>query len=256
MGEFTGIWVSKELINLGLNPSKTMVLSMIKELQPFHASNKYIGEKLNLTGRSVTTIITDLQGKKLINITGKTSARVITIEDTAIASYRRNFHSTIEETSHTQEETSLTKEETSTNIIHNKYNKDDNKELAIKPKTQIAKKKKKVHPLYSPIKESFLSKNGNVFTNYAKEGMGIKGLIKKAEIRGEGNPEIFIQNMIEQFYKMSSNGDKFWNQQPFLPSVLNADGIFDRVLKQLIKSQPKEITEDDYEILKEVSFGS
>ena len=127
MGKFTGLWISEELIQMKLSPSKTMVLSMIRELQPFHGSNKYIAEKLNLTSRSVSSIITELQTKKLINISGKTSARIITIEDSSLDNYRRNFHSTIEETSQTCEETSVTIEETSTNnkdIIDNKeYNK-------------------------------------------------------------------------------------------------------------------------------------
>ena len=101
--------------------------------------------------------------------------------------------------------------------------------------------------LYNSINKAFLSKNGDKFTNYGKEGKGIKGLILKASARKEDNPELFIQKVIEQFYKMTCNGDKFWNSQPFLPSILNSDSIFDRVLKQV--SKPKRPDEIKYEIV-------
>ena len=101
--------------------------------------------------------------------------------------------------------------------------------------------KKTVNPLYKAIHETFLSKNGGKFTNYAKEGKGVNGLILKAENRDKDNPDLFIQGVIEQFYRMTNNGDKYWNSQPFLPSILNSDGIFDRVLKQLQDAQPKDL---------------
>lgn len=99
--------------------------------------------------------------------------------------------------------------------------------------------------LYNSINKAFLSKNEDKFTNYGKEGKGIKGLILKASAREEENPELFIQKVIEQFYKMTCNGDKFWSSQPFLPSVLNSDNIFDRVLKQV--SKPRKPEEIKYE---------
>lgn len=112
------------------------------------------------------------------------------------------------------------------------------KKPTVKPTALV---KSTVHPLYKSIHEAFLSKNGGKFTNYPKEGKGVNGLILKAENRDKDNPEIFIQGVIEQFYRMTNNGDKYWNSQPFLPSILNSDGIFDRVLKKLQDAQPKEL---------------
>jgi len=48
MGDFKGVWTDKSITDLGLPPAKMMVLSMIKEMQPFHASNGYIAEILNM----------------------------------------------------------------------------------------------------------------------------------------------------------------------------------------------------------------
>jgi len=98
--------------------------------------------------------------------------------------------------------------------------------------------------LYKIIESIFLSKNNDNFDNYKKEGMAIKGIITKAEKRE--NPDTFIQELIEKFYDLTINGNDFWKGQPFLPSALNASGIFARVEKQI---QEKEFipTEPDYE---------
>lgn len=88
-------------------------------------------------------------------------------------------------------------------------------------------------PLYHSIEKSFLSKNGDAFTNYGREGKAIHGLIEKAKVRLPNSPETFLLNMMNQFWKMKCNGDPFWHGQPFLPSTLNADGIWDRVLEKM-----------------------
>ncbi|MCK5614012.1 hypothetical protein KAR91_69760 [Candidatus Pacearchaeota archaeon] len=251
MGEFIGIWVSKELIELRLSPSKTMVLSMIISLQPCRASNGYMAEKLNITRRSVERSVKELQEMKLIKASGNTSSRVITtdkIPEAVLASYRQNVGSTTDKMSYTSDKMSQTTDKMSDNIKDIKDIKVDNKDLVPKPK-KIAKPKKEVDPLYHPIKESFLSKNDNMFTDWKKEGAGIKGLIKKARQRNSENPEVFIQSMIEKFYTMTNNGDKFWKGQPFLPSSLNGSSIFDRVLKKIQDLEPSQSDSGDFNVI-------
>ncbi len=125
--------------------------------------------------------------------------------------------------------------------------------IEFKPKPPARKKRQKqpVHPLYQPIQESFLSKNGGVFTDYGKEGKAINGLIQKAEKRFREDPGGFIQRVIEGFYEMTCSNEKFWKDQPFLPSALNASGIFDRVLKRL---QDSEVHEDEFHIIEGMMF--
>lgn len=108
----------------------------------------------------------------------------------------------------------------------------------------------KTKSLYKIIESIFLSKNNNSFDNYKKEGMAIKGIISKAEKRE--NPDVFIQELIEKFYDLTINGNDFWTGQPFLPSALNASGIFARVEKQIQTSEfiP---TEPDYNNLEDYS---
>ena len=89
--------------------------------------------------------------------------------------------------------------------------------------------------MYKIIESIFLSKNNDNFDNYKKEGMAIKGIIAKAEKRD--NTETFIQELIEKFYDLTINGNDFWKGQPFLPSALNASGIFARVEKQIQASE-------------------
>lgn len=87
--------------------------------------------------------------------------------------------------------------------------------------------------LHNKIKEIFLKEQlTNSFTNYAREGKAIKGLLKKAEEKNPDNPEIFILGMIETFRDMRQSKNAFWRDQPFTPSTLNSAGIFDRVLTE------------------------
>lgn len=88
-------------------------------------------------------------------------------------------------------------------------------------------------PLYSSVQKAFLAKNDDKFTDYAKEGAAIKGLIKKAHARVPGAEESLLKDMLAHFWKLRTSGDKFWQGQPFLPSALNASGIWDRVLETM-----------------------
>lgn len=86
--------------------------------------------------------------------------------------------------------------------------------------------------LYQSIQQAFLAKNGNKFTNYPKEAQGTKGIIAKCKARNPTDPAGMAQAMIEKLWQLKSGSDKFYSSQPFLPSTLNASGIWDRVLEQ------------------------
>jgi hypothetical protein len=85
--------------------------------------------------------------------------------------------------------------------------------------------------LYTSVQKAFLSKNGEKFTDYGKEGKAIKQLIKKAKARDPDAHDEFLKSMITRFWELKAGKDRFWKSQPFLPSALNAGGIFDRVLE-------------------------
>lgn len=86
--------------------------------------------------------------------------------------------------------------------------------------------------LYQSIQQAFLAKNGNKFTNYPKEAQGTKGIIAKCKARNPTDPAGMAKAMIEKLWQLKSGSDKFYSSQPFLPSTLNASGIWDRVLEQ------------------------
>jgi hypothetical protein len=82
--------------------------------------------------------------------------------------------------------------------------------------------------LYAKVKTAFESKYGD-FDNYAKEGKAIHGLIEKARIRGD--PEVVLPAMIRTFWRLKNGREEFFQKQPFLPSALNASGIWPRVME-------------------------
>ena len=85
---------------------------------------------------------------------------------------------------------------------------------------------------YNQVKRRFeKSQPQERFTNYAKEGKAIHGLIEKAKARSPDNPAEFLEAMIQIFEALRGT-DKFYRGQPFLPSALNASGIWDRVLSE------------------------
>jgi len=85
--------------------------------------------------------------------------------------------------------------------------------------------------LYHRIKETFEREQpGHRFTDYPKEGKSIKGLIKKARARDPTSPTDLAMGMVEAF-RQAREADAFFGKQPFLPSALNASGIYDRVME-------------------------
>jgi len=102
--------------------------------------------------------------------------------------------------------------------------------------------------IYQSINKAFLSKNGDKFTNYKKEGSAIKQIIKKATARKPEDTELFVKDMISRFWELKTSKDKFWSSQPFLPSSLNATGIWDRVLETFRESSNK-MTQEEFDRL-------
>lgn len=87
--------------------------------------------------------------------------------------------------------------------------------------------------LYNEVKTLFEQEQvGGRFKSYPKEGAAIKGLIKDAQARAPDDPRAFVLGMVNAFHQLRYY-DKFFAKQPFLPSALNASGIYERVLDQV-----------------------
>lgn len=91
--------------------------------------------------------------------------------------------------------------------------------------------------LYHILKESFLSQvTGGKFTNWPKESKGLKRLLRYSTTFAVDNRSNWLQALLEAFLKLVGSHDRFWSNQPFLPSVLASDGIFPRVHKEMVGS--------------------
>ena len=91
--------------------------------------------------------------------------------------------------------------------------------------------------LYHILKESFLSQvTGGKFTNWPKEAKGLKRLLRYSTTFAVDNRSDWLQALLEAFLKLVEGHDRFWSNQPFLPSVLASDGIFPRVHKEMVVS--------------------
>ncbi len=107
-------------------------------------------------------------------------------------------------------------------------------------KNLVTTSKTKNEPtLYKTVESIFLSKNNNRFDNYGIEGKAIKSIINKSAERDITG--VFLQRIIETFFNLTENGNDYWRKQPFLPSVLNANGIFPRVEKEMPKEVERKI---------------
>ncbi len=109
----------------------------------------------------------------------------------------------------------------------------------------------KTDPLYHRVEEAFKSKNDGKFSDYAKEGVCIHALLKKARVRHPEDPDSLLSAMLNAFWKLkqsdtSSKG--FWRGQPFLPSSLSA--LWDRVLETMRND------EVDPEVMKIIQGGA
>lgn len=95
-------------------------------------------------------------------------------------------------------------------------------------------------PLYHRIEQGFLKHNGERFTDYAKEGAAIHGLIKKARARDAYHAEDLLVSVCAAFWKLKQSDTSargFWRSQPFTPSALNSGAIWDRVLESMRREE-------------------
>jgi hypothetical protein len=98
--------------------------------------------------------------------------------------------------------------------------------------------------LYKAIKVTF-EKSYGTFENYGKEGKAIKAIIAKAHSIASGHEKEFLTVMCLTYYKLTQEGNEFWKGQPFLPSALNAFGIWPRVMKQVQNKAEQERAVDE-----------
>ena len=72
------------------------------------------------------------------------------------------------------------------------------------------------------LKEGFLKLNDDHFSNYPKEALAIKQLIRKASNVPNLDVKIVLYNMIEAFrWKKITGKTDYWRGVPLLPSMLN-----------------------------------
>jgi hypothetical protein len=110
--------------------------------------------------------------------------------------------------------------------------------------------------LYNGIKDAFIEKQPSKnFTDWKKEGEAIKGLIAKIRAHMRDAPveeqQQAAAQMLAAFWRLKQSNDSFWQNKPFLPSMLNSSSIFDMVLVHVHKAAP---SPEYLEVLKEVVF--
>lgn len=92
----------------------------------------------------------------------------------------------------------------------------------------------KTDPLYHKVEQAFLSKNDGKFDDYAKEGVCIHAIVKKAKARSPEDPGALLAAMLGAFWKLKTGDTSakgFWRGQPFLPSALSP--LWSRVLETM-----------------------
>jgi hypothetical protein len=111
---------------------------------------------------------------------------------------------------------------------------DKDKDKDLDKDKELDKDKDKDKELYHAVEAAFLSRNGDRFTNYGKEGKAIHGLVEKARGRLADDPGAMLHAMLDAFWKLKTGDTSakgFWRGQPFLPSALSP--LWDRVLETM-----------------------
>jgi len=103
-------------------------------------------------------------------------------------------------------------------------------------------------PLYHLFEQAFVGKNEGF--DYKREGRAIKALEEKALSKPE--PEAFAKMLLVVFWPLTHGEDKWWRQQPFLPSVLASGGIYPRVLKAAENMKADQLSAEQERIIAEV----
>jgi hypothetical protein len=113
--------------------------------------------------------------------------------------------------------------------------------------TEQNNKKSKHSPkdinLHNQIKSYFIENHGK-FYSYPAESEGIYRLIKFSRQDAPGLPEFdFIIAATQEFIQLKDSGEKIFNNQPCLPSVISSQGLWPRIMefmkrKNLIRGSP------------------
>ncbi len=126
--------------------------------------------------------------------------------------------------------------------IHTHKEKDKEKD---KDKELDKDKDKNIVPfdrhVYHLFEKAFTSKNTDF--DFRREGKHLQQLEQKALARD--SPDEFAKRVLVTFWRMVHSNDKFYRAQPFLPSTLNAGGIWPRVLKQLENESAADDLDDE-----------
>lgn len=75
--------------------------------------------------------------------------------------------------------------------------------------------------------------------DFRRETRPAKELVARAMAR-EGDDGEFLRHFLETYHSLTNGQDKFWSQQPFLPSA--AVSMYPRVLKQMSNEHSKQVT--------------
>jgi hypothetical protein len=119
---------------------------------------------------------------------------------------------------------------------------------AIKPSI-VSKAKQVASPLYSAIRDSFLSKTPT-FSNYQKEAQAIHRIEAFSGRYNQDNPVDTARELIGKYYELTESSDKFWHKQPFTPSGMAS--LLDRISREVEIARPP--SQEDYSMAMDIPF--
>ena len=86
--------------------------------------------------------------------------------------------------------------------------------------------------LYNEVLEDFEKVYGDL-PNYGKEGPHIYSLINRGEKILPGGEREFIRDLIRTLVRLKKTQKDFWKDQPVLPSIVNSESIYPRILEHM-----------------------
>jgi len=229
---FSGLWLPKQLFEKGLSPTEMLVFAEIDALgggEGCYASQAYLYKTLGLPRRTFQRALTVLLDKKLI-----TQVDV----KKKIPVYKVTLHYQEDRRQNDQQQPE-DRRQNDADIPESAPKRRTEYSTRIKPKTTSlvpADAGSNGSGLHCQIRKAFEAKHGP-FSNYGKEGKAINRLIEKATQFFPADPKSFLANLGAEFWRLKSSPEKFWHEQPFTPSAL--DALFDRVAEHL-RSPPAE----------------
>jgi len=209
---FKGVWIHKEVFELDLTLHQKMIFAIIQNLvtddEPCYASNKYIGDILNLSERQVSRHISLLKQLEFIDyrqprkINGEYEKRKITV--------RHKTHSvkTLPKVSIGSEESSIPNMSTYNKEL---YKKEYNKHISKSSKKVIKDKKDEDFIKFWNTIPSIRRINKNLTRKHWKEATH-----KESVETVQRAMELFVERVEPQYIKTSYNWLKleYWKRVP------------------------------------------